>query len=266
MMSRQFPQDDAVASSMLGSAWHQRQTFYEQERRFTQLALLNEITLEWFQVLKMSPLAHPFEGILSSPTMTHPQSLQSLLGWSLTDFLDDTSAEEILSRLDHHVWKVQASTLHALIKKTPLDHQKNDERNLWRATLENTLEQATWRLGRRMAEEATKSLTDHARNDLRALFRMCFESPFFPTGQSGVLIKRAISDEVQLELRCCPHQKKQFQIQPVADTLCRIHSQWLRGYIYELNPRISIETKLGNLNEGKRCEHRWQLIHPPHHP
>lgn len=263
MMSRELsfsypdPYDDAVAHSTQGSAWHQRQTYYEQERHFTQLALLNEITLEWFQTLKMSPLARPFEGVLSSATLANTHSLQSLLGWSLADFLDDTSAEDILNRLDHQVWKLQASTLQALIKETPADH---------RATLENTLEQATWRLGRRMAEAAAKSLADHRRNDLRALFRMCFESPFFPMGESGVLIKRAISDEAQLELRCCPHQKAQSEIQPVADSLCRIHSQWLRGYIYELNPRISIETKLGNLNEGKRCEHVWQLTHSPHQP
>jgi hypothetical protein len=242
---------------MLGSAWHQRQTFYEQERRFSQLALLNEITLEWFQVLKMSPLAHPFEGVLSSPTIADIQSLHSLLGLSLADFLDDTCAEEILTRLDHHVWKVQTSTLQALIKKTPVTHQP---------ILENTLEQATWRLGRRMAEQTAKSIADHTRNDLRVLFRICFESPFFPMGQSGVLIKRAIPNEVQLELRYCPHQKMSPEMKTVADSLCRIHSQWFRGYIYELNPRISIETKIGNLNEGKRCEHGWQLIHPPHHP
>lgn len=218
---------------MFCSPWHERRFTHEQERKFKQLTHLHEITLEWVQTLQLDVTLEPL---------------------NLNRLLDDTSPEDVLKRLELEVWNIQVSTLDVLLKGTPSSEK---------SSLENILEQATWRLGRRTSELHPKEFSEMHRSDLRFLIWTTLESPFFPEGPNGFLIKRSLKNEVSIELRSCPHQKKNSAIREVADPLCKIHSQWLRGFIYGYNPRIAMQWTLGNPDEEKRCEHRWHLITHP---
>lgn len=232
-MFREFPNHDALALSYLDYPWHERRFTHEQERKFLQLTHLHEIAMEWVKTLQLDAALEPL----------NPKCL-----------LDDTSPEDVLNHLESYVWNIQASTLDILFKGTPPSEK---------SSLENILEQSTWRLGRRTSEAQRKAFSEMHQSDLRSLIWTTLESPFFPTGPSGFLIKRAVKNEVHLELRSCPHQNVNTAIREVADSLCKIHSQWLRGFIYGYNPRIAMQLTLGNLEEGIRCEHRWHLITHP---
>lgn len=241
MKFREFPNHDAIALSAFDFPWHTRVHTHDQERRYRKLIALHDITLEWIEVLKLTPPGDLIREDLDEPLSPHFEAL-----------LDDTSPEDVLIRLEEKIWKLQAHTLQAILKMNSYDPLES---------LVPQLEQASWRLGRRASEANSQALPEHLRHDLRSLVLTALESPFFPQGTEGFLIKRAVRDEIQLELHCCPHQKPWAEILQVADPLCTIHSQWLRGYAYGLNPRVALETTTKKNTAQKRCCHRWHLIH-----
>jgi len=231
--------------------WHERTAGAKHHQWFSRLISLHELTQGWLRELQVERPQHLITRGLQ------PQISQNL--WML-DFLsrpgggtpgmdsllDDTSPEDILGRLEHTVWSVQAWTLMSCIERAPADT---------RQALESILEQSSWKLGRKHGELAWPSMPPHARQDLRALLLAL--SPFQVSGSGGddFLLKRSVQSEVQIELKACPHRSRYLETAPIADVLCRLHAQWMRGFVYALNSRVTVEHVVRKA--PSRCLQRW---------
>ena len=122
--------------------------------------------------------------------------------------------------------------------------------------MESVLEQVAWKQGRARSETIWKKLVAKGSQDLRDILLALNDSPFsgYPQGD-GFLMRRALSHEVQLELRACPHQIHYPEVAPVADRLCRLHAFWMKGFAYAMNPQVSVE----HVVQTPRCIQRWYL-------
>ncbi|MCM2279524.1 MAG: hypothetical protein NDJ89_15720 [Oligoflexia bacterium] len=231
--------------------WNSRAADHHHHRRFKKLIGLHELTMAWVRELRIERAPHLLARGLSPDVADQLWVLDALDADSRLDpLLDDTAPEDVLGRLERTVWSVQAYTLSRLIEKTSLAEQP---------ALEGALEQASWKLGRRVAEIRWKELPEEARADLRALVPAASGAPFLdvPEGE-GLLVKRALRGEAAFEFLACPHRRSQFpDVASIASELCALHAQWLRGFAYGLNHRISAE----NAPSGARCGQRWRL-HP----
>ncbi|MCM2323583.1 MAG: hypothetical protein NDJ90_10020 [Oligoflexia bacterium] len=230
--------------------WNERAADHRHHRKFRKLIQLHELTLAWIQELKIERAPYLLARGLNPDVTEQLWILDSLTPESrLESLLDDTSVEDVLGRLKTTVWAVQAYTLSALLEKTA----KKD-----RSALDSALEQASWKTGRRTAEEHWKDQSASSRDDLRVLIRTVLSAPFLEEPESeGLLIKRALREEALIEFLACPHSKASVpELAPIAGELCRLHGHWLRGYAYGLNNRIAVEA----CPSGPRCGQRWRII------
>jgi hypothetical protein len=158
----------------------------------------------------------------------------------LEDFLDDTHPEDVLRRLEHSIWAVQAIALTQNQEKLP----------------NPILEEIATHLGQANVSKRWKKLINLPSKDLRDILLAINDSPFagYPHG-NGFLIRRALAHDIQIELRACPHQSHYHEIKPVADQLCRLHSSWIKGFIKGLSPKLTVE----HVIQSPRCTHRWYL-------
>lgn len=229
--------------------WHQRIPSTEHYQWFKNLVDFHELTTALLKEVQAERPSHLMNRGISAAVSENLWMLDSLAEADLEKFLDDTSPEDMLGRLEQTVWAVQAWTLtHLYGKSTSTSH---------RAPLDHTLEQVAWKLGRSASELRWKNLAQKGAQDLRDILLALNDSPFlgYPNGR-GFLVKRALSQEIQVELQACPHQIHYAEAKPVADRLCRFHSHWMRGYAYALNQRVSLE----HLVRTPRCTQRWSLI------
>ena len=173
--------------------------------------------------------------------------LDSLARSSLSDLIDDTSAEDILWRLENSVWVVQGYTLLNLIgRTTPED----------KAALHTMLEQISWKTGRELAEKYSKQIPIMWHEDLRALLPILQDKYLAENGcMNPLLVSRATGCELQLELLTCPHRSKYEEIRLIADELCNLHAHRLRGCAYFFDSRILMEVVRGE----RYCVQRFRL-------
>ncbi len=231
--------------------WYSRRLKAEHQQWFRNLVDFHEITLGWLGELKIDRLPHELpRGV--SPKLDKSISenlwmLNSLPSRNLNALLDDTCVDDTLARLEHALWAVQAWTLGHLLEKDA------------RGALENLLEQVSWKLGRKCAEARWKGILRSATEDLPRLVSTLSDSPFagYPH-ETNFLPQRETRAEVALELRTCPHQSPYPEIKPYSDLLCHLHTHWMRGFIYALNSKATVELKRGS--HELRCTQRWFFI------
>jgi hypothetical protein len=232
---------------MRENPWHLRLPTTEHYQWYKNLVDLHDMTSTWLKESDMNKPSYILTRGVESEVSENLWMLDFLFDNEIEKFLDDTSPVDLLRRLEHTIWAVQASTLIHLQSKS----------NLNRDALDSLLEQASWKLGRKCGEKRWEKLIRKGDQELRAILLALNDSPFsgYPH-QPGFLVRRAISTEIQIELRACPHQIQYAEIQPVADRLCRLHSQWMRGFAYSLNNRTTVE----HLVQSPRCAQRWFFV------
>lgn len=167
---------------------------------------------------------------------------------SLETLLDDTLPEDLLGRFNETVETVQAWVL-----QSSLDQATSTNKDF----LLSRMGQASWRAGRECSIKRWKEPSRQGMDDLRGVLASFKTSPIlgFPS-EDGLLVCRATSSEIILELRACPHQSSNPAVHRVADELCQLQSHWIRGFVYPLNSKICVDhSRTGNI-----CSQRWYLL------
>jgi hypothetical protein len=231
---------------MRENPWHLRLPTTEHFQWFKNLVTLHELTLAWLQELRLDPSLEPYTRGLNPQVSENLWMLNQLSKKNMSDILDDTLPEDLLGRLEHCIWAVQASTLQILAGKNS-ENYSNPQK-------ENSLEQISWKFGIAAVEARWPELVRKGCKDLRDILLAMNDSPFagYPRG-GGFLVRRAIQTEIQLELRACPHQSHYYEVKSVADHLCRLHAYWIRGFAHALNKKVQIE----HVVQSPRCLQRW---------
>ena len=233
---------------MRDNPWHVRLANTEQHQWYRNLVDLHELTDSWLKEIQTDRPAYLLTRGLSSEITENLWMLESISKVELEQLMDDTQIEDMLGRLEHTIWAVQSWTLNTLLgRATPGTKD----------ALDSLLDQISWKLGQTCVGTRWKKFANQKQQDLRDILLCLKDSPFagYPKGE-GFLIKRAISTEVQIELRHCPHQIQYQEVKPVVDRLCRLHTQWMRGFAYELNSRVSVE----HVVQSPRCIQRWFFL------
>lgn len=230
--------------------WHLPSVTAKHFHRFRNLADFHHLTLAWLEELKEVKPSHL---MTRGPHTHHPEiaanfwMLDSLSEVNIEPLLDDTSPDDFLGRLDQTVWALQAWALLELKEKTPKEQRSN---------LFSILQQCAWNVGRKCAENRWGALPVHSRQDLRVLLYALADSPMSGSLYGNAfLIRRAIANEIQIELKICPHLCPHTEVAPSADDLCQLHTHWIKGFLYTINNQISVEHQI----EKPRCIHRWML-------
>lgn len=233
--------------------WHTRLATHEHGRWFSRLAMIHELTHLWITELKMDKKPDISRG-LSPSIVENLWMLDSLENSEVDAFLDDTHPEDVLGRLENTVWAAQAYTVRKFFENASSSEQP---------ALMNVLEQTAWRFGRKIGETrwATSVGQTIPADDLRVQTFACADIPFLQKGpqHETILTRRAVRDEVQMEFLMCAHQIGYPDVAPEADRLCRLHAQWIRGFAYGMNHRISVET-FHKGGSNARCGQIWTLI------
>ncbi len=246
--------------------WNVRRPSTQHYQRYRNLLDLHALTQQWLKDLNVERAPHLLKRGVGSEVHETLWMLENLAeaatspnestgassadtGRGLSDILDDTTPDDVLGRLERTVYAVQAWTLAGILDRTPKEER--------RAIL-NQLEQSSWNAGRTCAQSRWPHLEPHSRSDLRGILCAFNDSPLAGAPERTFLIRRAVSDELILELRACPHCLPYPEVQPSAPHLCNMHAFWIRGFAYSLNTRISIEYT--PQTENVRCALRWTVV------
>lgn len=223
---------------MLGQVWNERHLSYTHLKWFKNLLEHHSLTKKWLKDLESA-------GKVTSgriDRITDPglqREAERLEKWShavpadiVRDIIDETP-KEFLFRIEHSVWVIQSWTLRMLV-----DSSHKEERQ----ALKTLLERSSFEAGVTCSRERWPKLDLSARVDLRAVFSCVQDSPFssYPRG-GAFLVRRAIPNELDVELLACPHKSTYQEPREIADWLCPLHAEWLRGYVYAINSTALIQ-------------------------
>ena len=261
--------------------WHLRIPITEHHQWFRNLVDLHRLTEAWRQAT-LPKQETQLKKEVHAKNATHPKNatenltagisaqlgrkvkeslwmLDHLLDRNIEQFMDDTLPEDMLGRLDHAVWAVQAGTLTAI--SAAIESPEIMESPPSPTVVVQALEQTSWNLGRACAEERWRPLLRRGDQDLRGVVLALQDTPFsgYPRGD-GFLVKRAIRTEIEIELHSCPHHSPYAEVNSVADHLCHFHAHWMRGFASSLNRKIEVELYPRPRLGQHRCLQRWYLI------
>lgn len=210
--------------------WHIRRVTHRHLHEQRNLLDLHFLTHAWAQAGEagtetQSSIENPFE---REPTLE-----------------DDTTPEDVLSRLERAVRDVQSQTIRNMRKGG--------------AAAAEGLAQASYNAGKECAqrrwprEESSPAAAARGPSpDKRPWLGALYHSPLAGrAGESAFLVRRALVSEVCVELRQCPHRRPESG--DAADELCLQQFHWLRGYLSHLDPRLAPTLS----RAGERCAVQW---------
>jgi hypothetical protein len=244
----------------MSTDWHLRLPTTEHYQWFKNLVDLHALTLQCVQAAEeeSSTCNVNVTRGLTQEVAENLWMLDSLIETQLDDLLDDTHPSDLLGRLEHAVWANQALKLNHRIAKTTAAK---------REALESTLDQSSFQLGQLTGQKRWENSAFALRIprstplQLRELLLAIHDSPFagYPrcSGSSGFLIKRSTETELQIELQLCPHRQHYPEVKPSVDRLCRLHSQWMRGFIVGIHPNVGPNIQIEHWIRSPRCIQRW---------
>ena len=250
---------------MQENPWHLRVPTTEHYQWFRNLVDLHRLTEAWRLATNTENLTATIGSHLGRKVQENLWMLDTLLDTNIEQFLDDTLPEDMLGRLEHAVWAVQAGILSAIINKSNNKSNASESHTSEAAilsapalkTLEKTLlEQSAWNLGRTCVEARWRHLVNQGSQDLRSLLLALHDTPFsgYPNSKA-FLVRRAVSSEIEVELKSCPHLSQYAEVHSVADSLCNLYTHWMRGFTSALNSKIEVELT----QQSGRCLQRWCL-------
>ena len=238
--------------------WHERRVGTKQFQWFGRLGALHRLTSAWSSEIggqsREGRGEHELTRGLSGRVAENLWMLDLLRSEKIEPLLDDTTPEDVLARLEHTAWSVQAWTFLRARDLTP---------DAERPMLLALLEQVAWREGRRQAAQAWPNASAAAGGlaaDPREVV-LALSTQLLSVNPAGdpFLLRRATAGEVHLELHACPHRSPYGEVAPAADALCSLHAQWMKGFAYALDARSTLEHHRGD-GSGVRCRQTWRLI------
>jgi hypothetical protein len=165
-----------------------------------------------------------------------------------------------LGRIEKVIWNRQARLVGSVLKNFSPNTEPTEKDTKKLAALEKSFEQIAWNAGNSSAKIRWSKLAHSSprkrRVHLKEVLEAFRETPFsgYPYPEThAFLIRRARPTEIQLELTLCPHRKSDPEIKPVADSLCKLHSQWMLGFASALAPGVSLE----HIIQTPRCLQFW---------
>ena len=178
---------------MRAHPWNIRRTSHSHVLNMQMLSDLHSITLDGLAELDIDAV----EFLGSMPNMSP----------GLAELWDDTLPEDLLSRLHSQISSLQGILLN-------------------RSKKEHTLERLYKSANASGANSARRRWPELQTADLRNVVATLRNHP------GSLLFKRAISNEVHVLFRSCPHVENVEH----ANELCDLHFHWMQGYVSALCP------------------------------
>jgi hypothetical protein len=241
---------------MRENPWHLRVPTTEHYQWFRNLVDLHRLTEAWRLETNTENLTKTSGTNLGRKVQENLWMLDGLLESNIEKYLDDTLPEDLLGRLEHVILAVQAETIAKIINKSnPNQLYPTDVKNL-SEPFAKAVEQSAWKLGRACVEARWSPLTAYNNQDLKSVLLALQDTPFsgYPNS-NGFIVRRAITSEIEVELKSCPHLSYYTEVHSVADCLCGLYTHWMRGFASALNNKVKVEL----IQETRRCLQRWYL-------
>lgn len=233
------------------STWNRPLPLSHHQRIFSNLIDLHRITRDWLRALGIEGPAKPHEiqRVFSPEIKSRFMKLDSLMddaeNRALEHLIPETSVESFLTRLHYTVWAVQGWTLQNLFEKT-------DEPE--RPALLNLLEQSSWKTGRQIASRKWQDTASNFAQAMPNVVSAIKEAPLMHSDMGqGFIVERLTSTSVSLSWLKCPHTLTVMETQSVVETLCHLHHQVIRGYLYALNPALRSSREAGVVPNHSCC-------------
>src|SRR5689334_20750480 len=154
---------------MTKNPWHVRLPSTEHYQWYRNLMVLHEMTSAWLREINVDRPAHLLTRGFKEHASEHLWMLDSLSEMSIEDLLVDMLPEDVLASLEQAIWVLQSWTLVHLFEENHAEHRK---------PLESLLEQVSWNLGRKFAEEHWNRLISQSPHDLREIMLALYDTPF----------------------------------------------------------------------------------------
>lgn len=230
--------------------WQERTALLKQHQRYENLLEFHTITQSWLSPLAISKTRRKnqdFHTLLNRPLVNST----GIDFPSLDSLLDDTSPEELLDRLEQSVWEVHLEQVQVRLSSTT---ENSGLQTLLKSFFDSGAQFAARRWN--VLKEGNPS-----RQDLRALLFLATNSPLSSRGgEQNFLIRKNLSHEIEFELLACPHLSHFCKKSDSLDSLCALHSEWMRGFLQTMNPRAEFHyTALNRSQSAGKCRQRWSL-------
>lgn len=229
--------------------WIDREPAPEHLHWFEKSLALHTLTHEWLDALDFDQdsISYRLKRVQAPLSPESVVILESLLDQripqDLASQLEDQYPEEYLVQLEDTATVVQAWLLQDLLSQTaPEEH----------ATLIALLGQRSWDYGRKFANNRWPTLSHSQRADMDQIYYAWMDSPLTGklsqrgAGHRQFLVRRRTDLDLELELIHCPHKNPVIQTDGVRDSLCKLHFEFHRGFVFALNPSLRL-----NMNSAK---------------
>ncbi len=206
--------------------WHRRQAGHELHLRYHRLVEVHRLTTAWVAELGTCP-----------PDLTRQlERLGRPEERPLEARLDDTMPGDVIGRLEGTIWSLQS-----LVLRHYLTLPETEAR----------LHLVAQACGQKVARNDWSGFAQTGEPSLRRLVLTLAGTPF----ANPYLVVRATRSEACIELLQCAHRSAYPEVRDLADSLCVLHGQWLRGFAHGIHPRIEIQST----REHERCRQNWWL-------
>lgn len=225
--------------SILDQPWHTRVPLYEEERRYTRILKIHQLTQNWLKELLPEHHDSTLYRIERMPQLELVQNLWFLerlkldhLPPALSDIVDGTTVTELLNDLEETVWIVQASTLENALE------QASDSKGLL-----SILDRISWSFGKVIAEEEKGNSPRNARD-----FFSYFSTSFLSENRS-FLLESYDDHHCNFYWTQSGLSKEFLKHSPARDELIHLHAEMIRGYGYGLETTYKVDVAQAKLQK-----------------
>jgi hypothetical protein len=236
---------------MRENPWHFRLTTHQHSRWYRNLLDQHHLTLAWLSELKIDRPEH-FLGLSidvnARNTFEQLESIAHQTGSDngLDQILDDTFPDDSLGRLEQMILLIQSIALKKIFERVPESQQ---------SLLTSQLNQVCWREGRLCALRRWPKLCKENPTELRIVFEAFSDNPWRGQGKTNLYLpRRIINTSAEFEMIHCPHTSTNSSVQSVSDILCPLRSDYDRGFIYSLQPKLVVDH---SHPKDSRCTVNW---------
>lgn len=210
--------------------WHQRLPTFDEERRYSRLTAIHQLTQRWMKEITTEESATYRLERAARPELTQNLWLLEkikldVLPPELRDLVDASAVSEFLDELEELIWIVQSSTLENM-----LSHATD------RVSLINVLEKASWQTGKAFAETKWPHFKVE---DIRSYFDAIEPSPV--GGHLSFVLERITDQECSFYWMRSPLQHTSISRSPEVMPHCQLYHEWIRGFFYGLSRNIRVD-------------------------
>jgi hypothetical protein len=241
--------------------WHLRRVTLSHERTLYRILDLHSLTRQWIDDLKLEAesgaRSFGIKRVIGPVFWRELEFLEQFdeqfSGRAFSETLLGQKPEEVLGRMEASVEAIQGFLLGRLLEETAETETK---------ALRTTLEQSSWSAGRACAKRRWRDFPSPAAADLRGVFSALLDSPFSQLpARPSFLVQRATSTELSVSWLTCPHQSAHLEATRVAQDLCSMHTQMMRGFCYAIESTAQIYRTCST--GGRPCELQFLFHQSP---